>query len=225
MLLTKKNAEYKKVIGNKPDDEQRWLILWNVLDAESKWIAASDNVSAMPYKKFCLWIDMRYKCAHGNLEYTSQGKDDPMGLALFAESDSCPQYPPSLATAADAPIEPAAEIDAFGKGKGKGKSDGRCHVCNAEGHFARVCPSTPPVSPSLSNVWDAMGGDTINENFRQRIPISKAEKEKTEERDGVLAKGTEVRVAKAKEEKEKDTEITAKERAKHTEVKDCTVSI
>ena len=54
LLLKKKNAEYKKVIGNKPDDEQSRLILWNVLDAESKRIAASDNVSAMPYEKFCL---------------------------------------------------------------------------------------------------------------------------------------------------------------------------
>ena len=59
--------------------------LW--VDAESKQSAPSDNVSAMPYEKCCLWIDMRYKCAHGNLEYKSHGKDDPMGLALFAESD------------------------------------------------------------------------------------------------------------------------------------------
>ena len=41
----------------------------------------------------------------------------------------------------------------------------------------------------------------------------------------VRAKGTEVRVARAKEEKEKDTEIRAKERANHTEEKECTVWI
>ena len=95
LLLKKNNGEYKKVIGKQLDDEQSRLILWNVLDAESKRIAASDSVSAMPYEKFCVWIDMRYKCAHGNLEYKSQGKDDPMGLALFAESDAHPQYPGS----------------------------------------------------------------------------------------------------------------------------------
>ena len=30
-LLKKKNAEYKKVIGSQPDDEQSRLIFWNVL--------------------------------------------------------------------------------------------------------------------------------------------------------------------------------------------------
>ena len=43
LLLKKKNAEYKKVIGKQPDDEQSRSILWNVLDAESKRIAASDG--------------------------------------------------------------------------------------------------------------------------------------------------------------------------------------
>ena len=146
-MLKKKNAGYKQVIGSKPDDEQSPLILWNVLDVEFKRIAASYNVSAMPYEKFCLWIDMRYKCAHGNLEYKSQGKDDPLGLALFAESDAHPQYPSFFPPPVDAPTEPAAELDALNKGKGKGKGDGRCHVCNGEGNFARDCPSTPPVSP------------------------------------------------------------------------------
>lgn len=95
LLLKKKNAESKKVIGNKPDDEHSRLMLWNVLDDVSNRIAASDNVSAMPYEKFCVWIDMCYKCAHGNLEYISQGKDDPPGLALFAESDAHPSTPRS----------------------------------------------------------------------------------------------------------------------------------
>ena len=98
----------------------------------------------MKYDKFILWIDMRYKCAHGNLEYKAQGKDDPMGLALFAESDV---HVPYIVPHAERPIEPAAELDAFAKGKGKGKGDGCCHVCKGEGHFARDCPSTPPVSP------------------------------------------------------------------------------
>jgi hypothetical protein len=123
--------------------------MWNVLDPESKRLAASDGVSGMTYEKRCLWIDMRYKCMSGSLEYKATGKDDPMGLALFAESDALssqyPSFPPPLV---DTPAEPPAELDAFGngKGKGKGKGDGRCHVCNGEGHFARDCPSTLPVS-------------------------------------------------------------------------------
>ena len=44
LLLKKKNAEYKKVIGRQPDNEQSRLILWIVFDAESKRIAASDEV-------------------------------------------------------------------------------------------------------------------------------------------------------------------------------------
>jgi len=148
-LLKKKNAEYKKVIGSKPEDEQSRLIMWNVLDPESKRIAASDSVSGMTYDKMCAWIDMRYKCMSGSLEYKATGKDDPMGLALFAESDALSQYPVFPPPLVDAPAEPPADLDAFQKGKGKGKGDGRCHVCNGEGHFARDCPSTPPVSPSL----------------------------------------------------------------------------
>ena len=39
------------------------------------------------------------------------------------------------------------DLDAF-KGKMAGKGNGKCHVCDGEGHFARDCPSTPPVSPT-----------------------------------------------------------------------------
>ena len=81
-----------------------------------------------------------------------------------------------------------------------------------------IAPVPLQCPPSRSNVWDAMGEGTIGENVRRRIPISRAEKEKTEERDGVRAKGTEVRAAKeAKEEKGKDSEVKAKEREKDTE--------
>lgn len=69
-----------------------------------------------------------------------------------------------------------------------------------------------------------MGEGTIGENVRRRIPISKAEKEKMEEKDGGRAKGTKVRAAKAKK-RGKDTEVKAKERAKDTEVKECTAWI
>ena len=34
-------------------------------------------------------------------------------------------------------------MDAFGKGKGKGwmANNGKCHVCDGDGHIARRCPS------------------------------------------------------------------------------------
>ena len=69
-----------------------------------------------------------------------------------------------------------------------------------------------------------MGEGTIGENVRRRIPISKAERVKTEERDGGRAKGTEVKAARAKE-KGKATAVKAKERAKDTEAKACMVWI
>ena len=44
LLLKKKNAEIKKVIGKQPDVDQSRLILWNVRGPESKRIAASDGL-------------------------------------------------------------------------------------------------------------------------------------------------------------------------------------
>ena len=67
----------------------------------------------MTYEKLCAWIDMRYKCAHGNLEYKAHGKDDPMGLALFTESDALSQFPPTFPPPVDAPAETADDLDAF----------------------------------------------------------------------------------------------------------------
>ena len=43
LLLKKRNAEYRKIIGESPKDEQSKLILWNVLDAESKRLAATED--------------------------------------------------------------------------------------------------------------------------------------------------------------------------------------
>ena len=40
-----------------------------------------------------------------------------MGLAVFTESDAQPQSPPILPPDVDAPVEHAAELDAFAKGK------------------------------------------------------------------------------------------------------------
>ena len=58
-----------------------------------------------------------------------------------------------------------------------------------------------------------MGGGITGESVRRRIPISRAEeKEKTEVRDGVRAKDSEVRAEKdTREEREKDSEAKVKE--------------
>ena len=80
-----------------------------------------------------------------------QTKDDPVGLALMAESSPVERMtdnaPDGLSTSGPATAEPqSSDIDTLGKGKDKGKG-GRCHTCNGEGQFARDCPSVPPVSP------------------------------------------------------------------------------
>ena len=105
----------------------------------------------MSYEEMTRWIDMRFKITHDNLDYKPQTRDDPLGLALFAEGLCFEEPPPPVPDAPPdgASTQQAAELDVFanGKGKGKGKGDGRCHACNGEGHFARDCPSRPPVGP------------------------------------------------------------------------------
>ena len=86
LVLKKKNAEFKKVVGEHPKDEQSKLIIWNFLDPESKRFAATDKVANMDYDAMKKLIDMRFKISHGNLEHKPQSKDDPMGLALSALS-------------------------------------------------------------------------------------------------------------------------------------------
>lgn len=129
--------------------------MWNVLEPEAKILAGADKLADMSYEKILNWIDMRYKIAYGNLEYKAQSKDDPTGLALVTESipiDQLPENPPKGALApAGSQLEGSnAYLDAFNKGNGKGEGDGKCHICNGEGHFARDCPSVPLVSPASS---------------------------------------------------------------------------
>ena len=138
LLLKKKNAEFKKVIGKEPEHAQSKIILWNVLDPASRLQAKTDSLAEKDYAKMCEWIDLRHRIMFGNLDYKPTGKDDPMGLALVGES--IPDGPPpGLAE------DESANLDAMGKGKGKG--DGKCHVCNGDGHYARDCPSVPPIGP------------------------------------------------------------------------------
>ena len=71
-MLKKKHAELKNIVGEHPKDEQSKLIFWNVLDPESKRLAATGKFADVDYNAMKTWICMRYNIAPGNLEYKPQ---------------------------------------------------------------------------------------------------------------------------------------------------------
>ena len=86
LLLKKRNAEFRKTIGSSPKDEQSKLNLWNVLDPDSKELAATEDIAKRDYNGIAKWIDDRYWIVHGTLDCKPQTKDGPMGPAFCADS-------------------------------------------------------------------------------------------------------------------------------------------
>ena len=160
LLLKRKVAEYKKVIGNNPSEENSYAILWNVMDPDSKTKAMAANLAGRTYKELYDHIDQRHRIMFGTLDYKAEKKDDPMGLALLGYPEPAAVHvPPGYEPASAPPAHPGPDVeqrgmfdqhlDAMGGkgGKGKGKGDGKCHTCGGDGHFSRECPSTAPVGP------------------------------------------------------------------------------
>ena len=154
MLLKRKVAEYKKIIGQEPDMNMPKNILFSCMDLGSKQHIANfaldrpkfdkDGKPIPMYKIFCEDIDKRYKLQYGTLELKPRkDHDDPMVLHAVGAGEAEGQAP----AAAAEPAGNDAALDAFGGKGGKGKGDGRCRTCNGEGHFARDCPPVEPVSP------------------------------------------------------------------------------
>ena len=150
VLLRTKALEYKKTIGHEASKEQLRNILYTVMDTNSKQMAGDKGLDVQQfdahgnpknmYKELCEEIDRRYKIEFGTLEVRGPVKDDPMGLSKLEEKEDSQEVEGND----DAERN---DLDAL-KGKGKGKGDGKCHICGGDGHFARDCPSTHPVSPS-----------------------------------------------------------------------------
>ena len=174
VLLRKKVAEYKKIIGKDPSHDLLKNILYSCMDLESKQHIVDRGLDVIPrnhdgsvktnsdgsevslYKVFCDDIDRRYKLQFGTLEIRhKKDSDDPMGLHTVGDGQQeADRHSPVAATGGD------ASLDAFAKGKGKG--DGRCRVCNGEGHFARDCPSVEPVSPQAVECNGCHGKGHLN---------------------------------------------------------------
>ena len=131
-------------------------------------------------------MDTRYKITYGNVH----SKDDPMGMALMIESTPIDQSPENHPKAVPAPTGSQPEagneyLDAFNKGKGRGKGDGKCHICNGEGHFARGCPSVPLVSPQAWSAWAAMD-EAITSDSAQRPTTAEGQRRKGRKRRTML---------------------------------------
>jgi hypothetical protein len=218
MLLKKKMIEYKKALGKDFDPKQAMQILWTSLDARSREIAVSEKLDEKEYKDLYEHIDRRYKIHFGHLDYKSTAKDDPMGLAIVGDGGcEAPQVEVGAGWPSEVDHKKGVDLDAMGGKGGKGKGDGKCHICSGDGHFARDCPSVPPINP-MSPEYHGCNG---RGHLRNECPTAHPElKGKVKVKGGAAAK-TEAKVvgAKAKEraigaraeEKARDTVAKAKE--------------
>ena len=139
---------YRKVFGKVYDPKQAMKILWTSLDVRSREIAVSEKLDRKEYKHLHDHIDRWYKIHFGHMDYRSNSKDDPKGLALVGDSNF---DAPRVHVGAGWPREnesktEGAKLDAMGGKGGKGKGDGKCHVCGGDGHLARDCLFVRPIS-------------------------------------------------------------------------------
>ena len=77
--------EFKKVLGKEYDPKQAMQILWTSLDVRSREIAVSEKLDEKDDEDLYEHTDRRYKIQFGNVDYKSNAKDDPMGLALLGD--------------------------------------------------------------------------------------------------------------------------------------------
>ena len=141
--------EFKKILGKEYDPKQAMQILWTSLDVRSREIAVSEKLDEKDYKDLYEHRDRRYKIHFGHMDYKSNSRDDPMGLSVVGDGNfEAPKVGvgPGWQGEGECKTE-SAELDAMGGKGGKGKGDGKFHVCCGDGHFARDCPSVPPISP------------------------------------------------------------------------------
>ena len=75
LLLKKRAAEYKKMIGEEVDSGKLHEILWNVMDPDTKLTASRQGVHTKSYKALTEHIDERYKMTFGHVDMQDK-KDD-----------------------------------------------------------------------------------------------------------------------------------------------------
>ena len=74
LLLKRKVAEYKRIVGHGPSEEHSCAILWNVMDADSKTKAMALGLAGTgkAYKDLYEHIDQRYRIMYGHMDYKAE---------------------------------------------------------------------------------------------------------------------------------------------------------
>ena len=154
------NNMVKKTIGEQPSEDQSMQILWNVLDSDSQRIAMADKLHSQTYEDLTDHIDMRYRIVFCYMVYKATTKDDPVVPALIAAPVNMIYVltlefvNPGIASAGAA--VPSGETDERYESD-RVKGDGKCNVCGGDGHFARDCPSSPPIGLQSAECHGCIG--------------------------------------------------------------------
>ena len=89
LLLKKRAAEYKKMIGVQVDSEKLKELIWNAMDPNSKMTATQMGIHRQECARIVEHIDERFKVTYGHVEFQSP-KDDPMGIFFAGGRDPRP---------------------------------------------------------------------------------------------------------------------------------------
>ena len=88
LLLKKRAAEYKKVIGLEVDPEKLKELIWNAKDPNSKMPATQMGIHRQECGKIVEHVDDRYRVTFGDVEFQSP-TDGPIGVCGPARSTAC----------------------------------------------------------------------------------------------------------------------------------------
>ena len=157
LMLKLKVVAYKNAIGHEPDHAQLKQILYVCMDMTSKNLEPQSGLDRKLYFDMCEDIDRRYRLQFEGLDFAKAAKgDDHRGLSIFFENHEKPPAP-VLPEEPERNTAQKEDLDVVGNGKGRGKNDGKCNICGGNGHFARDCPSTMPLTDAICRGCEGKG--------------------------------------------------------------------